>query len=94
MEAGKKSAITGYVNRPTDNADPVLRKNRTVEVFHHEAGAQQKYGLNIVTIKAKEIGPNNYIIIDRKDAYLLSLLQERENQLLFKEARIGVAAQD
>lgn len=78
-----------------EKVDPVVRRDRgTAEIFIHVSDAKRKYGANLVTINAKTIASNNYILIDGKDAYLLNLLNERDNQLLFKQARIGVAAQD
>ncbi len=78
-----------------EKVDPVIRRDRgTAEIFIHVSDARRKYGPNLVTINAKSIDNNNYIVIDEKDAYLLNLLNERENQLLFKQAKIGVAAQE
>ena len=78
-----------------EKVDPVVRKDRgTAEIFIHAADAQRKYGANVVMVKALSIDPNNYICIDRKDAYLLNLLNERENQSVFRQAKIGIAAQD
>jgi hypothetical protein len=78
-----------------EKVDPLVRRDRgTAELFIHVSDAKRKYGANLVAIEAKAIDNNNYIVIDGKDAYLMNLLNERENQLLFKQARIGVAAQD
>jgi len=78
-----------------EKVDPIVRRDHgTAELFIHVSDARRKYGPNLVAINAKEIDNNNYIVIDEKDAYLMNLLNERENQLLFKQAKIGVAAQD
>jgi len=78
-----------------EKVEPIIRRDRgTAEIFIHLSDAKRKYGPNLVTINAKSIDNNNYIVIDEKDAYLMNLLNERENQLLFKQAKIGVAAQD
>lgn len=78
-----------------DKVDPIIRRDRgTAEIFIHASDARRKYGANIVAINALSIDKSNYIIIDEKDAYLLNLLNERENQIIFNQAKIGVAAQD
>jgi hypothetical protein len=78
-----------------EKVDPLVRRDRgTAEIFLHAADAGRKYGANNIVLDAKSIGQGNYIVIDGKDAYLLNLLNERERNAIFKEAKIGVAAQD
>lgn len=75
-----------------DKIDPVVRRDRgTAEVFLRVSDAQQKYGANVLTILAKSINQENYIIIDKKDAYLINLINDQAKHELFRNAKIGIA---
>ncbi len=78
-----------------EKVDPIVRRDRgTAELFIHVNDANAKYGTNVLVIPAKSINSQNYITIDKKDAYLISLVNEQAKNLLFKNALIGIAVQE
>jgi len=78
-----------------DKVDPLVRRDRGMaELFIHASDARIKYRNNILAIQATATDQNNHVMIDKMDAYLLNLLNERENHSLFNHAKIGIAAQD
>jgi len=44
-------------------------------------------------IPAISINSQNYIVIDANDAYLINLVNEQTNNVIFKNALIGIAVQ-
>jgi len=78
-----------------DKIDPIVRRDRgAADILLRLAEADKKYGANKIIISAIAIGTQNYILIDSKDAYLLKLLDEKEKNKLFKEARIALVLED
>jgi hypothetical protein len=78
-----------------EQVDPIVRRDRgTAEIFLHAADAERKYGANKIVITPESIDQSNHIVIGGIDAYLINLLNDREHNRLFKEAKFGVAAQD
>jgi len=75
-----------------EKIDPVVRRDRgSAEVFLRVSDAEQKYGTNVLTITAKSINPTNYIIIDKRDAYLINLINDQAKHEIFRNAKIGIA---
>ena len=89
FESGKGQHCSIYT---PEKIDPVVRRDRgSAEVFLNVSDAEQKYGANVLTVAAKSINPENYIIIDKKDAYLINLINDQAKQYLFRNAKIGIA---
>lgn len=88
-EEGKDQKCSVY---SPDKVDPIVRRDRGIaETFFRVSDAERKYGSNIIIIMAKSVNSNNYILIDKKDAYLMNLLNERARNSLFNEAKIGIS---
>jgi len=89
FESGKGQNCSIYT---PEKIDPVVRRDRgSAEVFLNVSDAEQKYGANVLTVAAKSINPENYIIIDKKDAYLINLINDQAKHELFRNAKIGIA---
>jgi len=75
-----------------DKIDSNVRRDRgTAELFIHVKDANAKYGTNVLIIPAISINNKNYIIIDKIDAYLINLVNEQANNVIFRNAQIGIA---
>jgi len=75
-----------------DKVDPVIRRDRgTAEVFLRVSDAEYRYGKNVLTVAVISINYDNYIIIDRKDAYLINLINDQAKNEIFRNAKIGIA---
>jgi len=77
-----------------DKIDSNVRRDRgTAELFIYVKDANAKYGANVLIIPAISINSQNYIVIDANDAYLINLVNEQANNVIFKNALIGIAVQ-
>jgi hypothetical protein len=89
FESGKGQNCSIYT---PEKIDPVVRRDRgTAEVFLNASDAEKKYGTNVLKVSAKSISPENYIILDKKDAYLINLINNQAKQELFRNAKFGIA---
>jgi hypothetical protein len=89
FESGKGQKCSIYT---PEKVDPVIRRDRgTAEMFLRVSDAEKKYGTNVLTISAKSISPENYVVIDKKDAYLINLINDQAKHELFLNAKIAIA---
>jgi hypothetical protein len=100
FNSGSRDFAIGFEARKGQNCsiytpekvDPVVRRDRgTAEVFLRASDAGQKYGTNVLTISAVSISQGNYITIDKKDAYLINLINDQAKRELFRNAKFGIA---
>lgn len=75
--------------------EPGIRKDRGMaEILLHSSRSTDKDIAGTFTVPAVKVDSGNYILVNRNDAYLISLFNDSQNNLLFSKANIVVALDD
>jgi len=78
-----------------DMVEPAVRRDRgSAEILLNDKAAIDTYGTSLFMVKAITISADNYITLERGDAYLIKVFNDNLKDSLFLKARFAVIVSD